>query len=143
MLAPIQEHLRAKGLAPAEHYVDQAYPSGPELVRQARLGTQIIGPVGQDTSWQAREQTGYAVDNFALDWQAQVATCPQGQQRVGWTHPPDRRQHPTVVLRFASATCRACPARSLCTRGQEGRTLPLTPPGGHWAPVERRVLRTS
>src|SRR5260221_3300578 len=69
MLAPIQEHLRAKELAPAEHYVDQAYPSGPELVRQARLGTQIIGPVGQDTSWQACEQTGYAVDNFVLDWQ--------------------------------------------------------------------------
>src|SRR5579864_7932327 len=109
LLSPIQEHLRAKGLAPALHYVDQAYPSGPELVRQARLGTQIIGPVGQDTSWQAREQTGYAVGDFALDWQAQVATCPQGQQSVGWTHPPDRRQHPTVVIRFAQATCRSCP----------------------------------
>src|SRR5258707_1960393 len=106
MLAPIQEHLRAKELAPAEHYVDQAYPSGPELVRQARLGTQIIGPVGQDTSWQPREQTGYAVGDFALDWHAQVATCPQGLQSVGWTPPPDRRQHPTVVIRFAQATCR-------------------------------------
>src|SRR5216683_1277568 len=51
VLAPIGEHLRAKGLEPAEHYVDQGYPSGPELVRQARLGTQIIGPVGQDTRW--------------------------------------------------------------------------------------------
>src|SRR5258707_12239893 len=143
LLAPIQEHLRAKGLAPAEHYVDQAYPSGPELVRQASLGTQIIGPVGQDTSWQAREQTGYAVDDFALDWQAQVATCPQGHQSVGWTHPPDRRQHPTMVIRFAEATCRACPVRSLCTRGQEGRTLTLTPPEVHAALVERRAVQTS
>src|SRR5260370_15573191 len=41
-LAPIGEHLRAKGLAPAEHYVDQGYPSGPELVSQARLATQLI-----------------------------------------------------------------------------------------------------
>src|SRR5258707_4837442 len=143
LLAPIQEHLRAKGLAPAEHYVDQAYPSGPELVRQARLGTQIIGPVGQDPSWQAREQTGYAVDDFALDWQAQVATCPQGQQSVGWTHPPDRRQHPTMVIRFAEATCRACPVRSLCTRGQEGRTLTLTPPEVHAALHERRAVQRS
>src|SRR5229473_1052371 len=106
VLAPIGEQLRTKDLAPAEHYVDQAYPSGPELLRQARLGTQIIGPVGQDPSWQQREQTGYAVSDFALDWHAQVATCPQGHQSVGWTHPPDRRQHPTVVIRFAEATCR-------------------------------------
>lgn len=143
LLAPIQEHLRAKELAPAEHYVDQAYPSGPELVCQARLGTQIIGPVGQDTSWQAREQTGYAVGDFALDWHGQVATCPQGQQSVGWTHPPDRRQHPTVVIRFAAATCRACPVRTHCTRGHEGRTLTLTPPEVHAALHERRAVQRS
>src|SRR5260370_25806162 len=80
VLPPIHDHLRAKDLEPAEHYVDQAYPSGPELLRQARLGTQIIGPVGQDPSWQQREQTGYAVQDFALDWQGRVATCPPGQQ---------------------------------------------------------------
>src|SRR5260221_4961351 len=100
VLAPIQEHLRAHDLAPAEHYVDQGYPSGPELVRQARLGTQIIGPVGQQTSWQEREHSGYAVCDFALDWHAQVATCPQGHQSVGSTQPQDRHQHPTVVIRI-------------------------------------------
>jgi transposase len=51
MLAPIGEQLRAKELAPAEHYVDHGYPSGPQLVQQAQLGTQIIGPVGPDPSW--------------------------------------------------------------------------------------------
>ncbi len=143
VLAPIQAHLRAKKLAPAEHYVDQAYPSGPELVRQASLGTQIIGPVGQQTSWQAREQTGYAASDFALDWQAQVATCPQGHASVGWTHPPDRRQHPTVVIRFAATTCRSCPVRPQCTRGHEGRTLTLTPPEVHAALHERRAVQRS
>src|SRR5438309_5387261 len=77
MLAPIGEQLRAKDLAPAEHYVGQGYSRGAELLKQAQLGTQLIGPVGQDTSWQQREQTGYAVGDFALDWHAQVATCPQ------------------------------------------------------------------
>ncbi len=141
VLAPIQEHLRAKGLEPASHYVDQAYPSGLELVRQAQLGTQIIGPVGQDTSWQQREQTGYALQDFALDWQAQLATCPQGQRSVGWTQPPDRRQHPTVLIRFAEATCRSCPVRTQCTRGQGGRTLTLTPPEVHAALLARRALQ--
>src|SRR5712691_3418502 len=95
MLAPIGEQLRAKELAPAEHYVDQGYPSGPQLVQQAQLGTQIIGPVGPDPSWQQREQTGYAVGDFPIDWHAQVATCPQGHQSVGWTQPQDRRGHPS------------------------------------------------
>ena len=139
MLAPIQEQLRAKALAPASHYVDQGYPSGPELLRQAQLGTQIIGPVGQDPSWQQREQTGYAVGDFTLDWPGRVATCPQGQQSVGWTQPQDRRQHPTVVIRFATATCLACPVRDQCTRGHEGRTLTLTPPEVHAALQQRRA----
>jgi len=139
MLAPIGEQLRAKELAPAEHYVDQGYPSGAQLVQQAQLGTQIMGPVGPDPSWQQREQTGYAVGDFALDWHAQVATCPQGQQSVGWTQPQDRRGHPTVVIRFATATCLACRVREQCTRGQEGRTLTLTPPEVHAALVQRRA----
>src|SRR6266702_8023881 len=138
VLAPIQEQLRAKDLAPAEHYVDQGYPSGAELVRQAQLGTQIMGPVGPDPSWQQREQTGYAVGDFTLDWHAQVATCPQGKPSVGWTAPPDRRGHPTVIIRFATATCLACRVREQCTRGQEGRTLTLTPPEVHAALVQRR-----
>jgi transposase len=141
VLAPIGEQLRARDLAPAQHYVDQGYPSGPELVRQARLGTQLIGPVGQDTSWQQREQSGYALDDFALDWPGQVATCPQGHQSVGWTQPPDRRKLPTVIIRFATATCRACPVRAQCTRGQGGRTLTLTPPEVHAALLERRAVQ--
>src|SRR5437016_8682930 len=143
VLAPIHDHLRAKDLEPAEHYVDQGYPSGPELVRQARLGTQLIGPVGQDPSWQQREHSGYAVQDFVLDWQAKVATCPQGKQSVGWTAPPDRRQHASVVIRFATATCRSCPVRAQCTRGQGGRTLTLTPPEVHAALVERRAVQRS
>lgn|SRR5574337_108447 len=139
VLAPIGDQLRARELAPAEHYVDQGYPSGAELVRQAQLGTQIIGPVGQDPSWQQREQTGYAVGDFRLDWPAQVATCPQGHQSVGWTQPQDRRGHPTVVIRFATATCRSCPVRAQCTRGHEGRTLTLTPPAVHAALQARRA----
>ncbi len=139
MLAPIGEQLRAKDLAPAEHDVDQAYPSGPELVQQAQWGTQLIGPVGQDTSWQQRQQAGYALSDFTIQWHARVAICPQGHQNVGWTQPQDRRQHPTVVIRFATATCLSCAVRAQCTRGQEGRTLTLTPPEVHRALLQRRA----
>ena len=143
VLAAIHDHLRAKGLSPSEHYVDQGYASGPELVRQARLGTQLIGPVGQDPSWHQREHSGYAVQDFVLDWQAKVATCPQGKPSVGWTQPPDRRQHPSVVIRFATATCRSCAVRAQCTRGQGSRTLTLTPPEVHAALLQRRAVQRS
>ncbi|MGZ6364194.1 MAG: IS1182 family transposase [Ktedonobacterales bacterium] len=139
----IQEQLRAKQVAPAEHYVDQGYPSGPELVKQARLGTQIVGPVGQDTSWQERAQAGYSVDDFELDWQTKTATCPQGQPHVGWRESLDSRQQPRVVIRFGEATCRACAVREACTHGQEGRTLTLRPPEVHAALRERRALQRS
>jgi transposase len=126
LLAPIAEHLRAKDLAPAEHYVDQGYRSGAELLRQAQLGTQIIAPVGPDPSWQQREHTGYAIADFVLEWHEHVATCPQGQHsRVWLTQYDQRTQQPTVTVRFAATTCAACPVRAQCTHGQGGRTLPL------------------
>lgn len=143
VLAPIGEQLRAKELAPASHYVDQAYPSGPELVRQESLGTHIMGPVGLDTSWQQRQQTGYALDDFVIDWPGRRATCPHGQHTVGWTQPHDRRQKPTVVIRFATATCRSCAVRLQCTQGHGGRTLTLTPPEVHAALQQRRAEQSS
>jgi hypothetical protein len=79
VLAPIQEDLRAKEIAPSEHFVDQGYTSGTQLVEQAAHGTQIVGPVPEDTSWQHRQQTGYAVEDFQLDWQEQAATCPKAR----------------------------------------------------------------
>ncbi len=138
MLDPIQEHLRQKSLGPAEHYVDQGYPSGPQLVKQASLGTRIIGPVGLDTSWQQRAHSGYGKDDFAIDWQGQVATCPQGQQSVGWTAPQQWRSRDTVIIRFAAATCRACRVQEQCTQGKGGRRLTLTAPAVHAALQARR-----
>jgi transposase len=135
----ISEDLRAKDIAPAEHFVDQGYTSASHLVEQAEQGTQIIGLVQEETSWQKREQTGYAVQDFELDWDKGVATCPQGQQSSSWLEAVDRRGHATEVIRFATATCRDCPARALCTRSQEaGRTLTLNPEEEHHALSHRR-----
>ncbi len=138
VLAPLAEHLRAKGLSPAQHYVDQGYPSGSELVRQAHLGTQIIAPVGPDPSWQQREHSGYAIENFVLDWHEQVATCPQGQHSRQWI---TQREQQTGTVRFAATTCGPCPVRTQCTHGQGGRTLTLTAPEVHAALVERRTVQ--
>jgi hypothetical protein len=127
-LEPIAQRLRARDLAPAEQYVDQGYTSGPQLVKQAALGTQIIGPVGLDTSWQQRADNGYGKEHFLIDWQEQVATCPQGQRSVGWSQRLDRDQQETVIIRFAVAPCRACPVHACCTTSSAERRLTVRPP---------------
>jgi transposase len=139
VLAPIQQDLRDNDLSPAEHYVDQAYPSGAELVRQAELGTQIIGPVGQDTSWQEREGSGYALGDFELDWQQQQARCPQGQHSVSWSPRQAAGTQPSILVRFAAASCRQCEVREQCTHGQAARTLTLRPEAVHGAIQQRRA----
>lgn len=139
VLAPIQQDLREHEVSPAEHYVDAAYPSGAELVRQAALGTQIIGPVAQDPSWQEREGSGYALGDFELDWQQQQATCPQGQHSVSWSPRQARDPASTILVRFASASCQQCQVREQCTHGQGARTLTLRPEAMHAAIQQRRA----
>jgi transposase len=137
VLADIGQDLRQKDLAPREHFVDQGYTSGSALVEQAEQGTEIVGPVPEDTSWQQRQQTGYAVENFALDWNKQVATCPQGAQSTHWSIQHDEGQE-VVAISFPSTTCQACPVKQQCTHGQSGRKIKLRPEPIHQALVLRR-----
>src|SRR5947209_2565325 len=125
VLAPLLEQERKLGRAPEEMYVDMGYTSGPLLVQQASLGTRLIGPVASSSSWQQREQRGFAPQDFALDWQEQVAICPQGQRSQSWKQGHDKRGKPITVIQFAPAGCRACPVHSNCTRSPDGRSLRL------------------
>lgn len=125
VLAPLLEQERKLGRAPEEMYVDMGYTSGPLLVQQARLGTRLIGPVATSSSWQQREQRGFAPHDFELDWLQQVARCPQGQRAQSWSEGYDKRGKPITVIQFAKAVCQACPVRSCCTRSPDGRSLTL------------------
>jgi len=125
VVAPLLEQERKLGRAPEEMYVDMGYTSGPLLVQQASLGTQLMGPVASSSSWQQREQRGFAPQDFELDWQEQVARCPQGQRSQSWSQGEDKRGKPITVIQFAKAVCQACPVRSCCTRSPDGRSLTL------------------
>lgn len=139
MLEVVGEKVRAKGLAPEEQYVDQGYTSGKQLVQQASLGTQIIGPVPGDGSWQQREHSGYAIGDFQLDWQQRTATCPQGVRSLKWIQREDEHHEPLEVIRFPVKVCRDCQVREQCTRGAKGRELMLHAQPVHQALVQRRA----
>lgn len=121
--AAVQERLLARAVLPATHLVDTGYVTADHLVSSARRGCDLVGPVLEDTSWQARAGAGYAQADFALDWAAARATCPQGRASRSWKPAADSDGHPVVRIRFAEADCAACPARAACVRGDRPRAL--------------------
>jgi transposase len=138
MLAVVQQHLREQDLNPKEHFVDQGYSSGEQLVKQAQAGTEIISLVGYDPSWQEREQTGYGAQAFTLDWDKRVATCPQGQESHSWTHRVDKDQKEEEVIRFPSKVCQSCPVHALCSRAERGRVVHVLAQPAYEALKKRR-----
>jgi len=86
MTAVIQEDLAQHHLLPEEQIVDSGYVDAEWLVSSQRQhGLKLGGPVLSDNSWQAKAGKGFDVGSFHLDWQAQLATCPQGQSSSRWS----------------------------------------------------------
>ena len=110
----IQEQLNKRGVAPTEHLVDAGYVSAANLVRSQEQGIDLVGPTPPEPGWRAKAGEGFAGSCFVLDWERQVATCPQGQTSASWTKAQDQEGRASVAIRFASTVCASCPARSAC-----------------------------
>jgi IS5 family transposase len=124
---PIHHRLAERDLLPAEHLVDQGYPSGPNLANSAARGVELVGPVA---TGHGDKPAGYRQTDFDLDFAAQQATCPAGRQSVSWSESaapeaPDDPQRREIKIKFGSA-CRDCPARDQCAPGQSGRSLTVS-----------------
>ncbi len=131
----IQEDLAQRHLLPEEQIVDTGYVDADLLVSSHQnYGIALLGPVLSDNSWQAKSSNGFDVGSFYLDWQAELATCPQGQASSRWSRAGERME---VV--FARETCAACPVRHDCTRSSTtGRVLHVRPHAAHLALQARR-----
>jgi transposase len=119
-LAGIHTREDRRGLLPAEHYLDSGYASA-EAIRTALTdhGVALITPALLDQSRQAREQLGFAAENFTIDWKHQQATCPLGQTSTTWS-PCTQHGRPATVVKFSKRTCSPCPARPQCTTDKRG-----------------------
>jgi len=78
---------------------------------------------------------------FAIDWDRQQVTCPQGVTSATWCEHVSSGGHDAIQVKFPQAACRACPARSQCTTSSKGRQLGLRPRPIHEA-VHRRPRPT-
>jgi transposase len=112
-LPSIQANLARRGLVPREQIVDSGYMAAEQLVTsQSEYGIELLGPVGQDQSWQARAGAGFAQAQFTIDWESQQAICPQGERSVDW----QLGQAQTLEIGFAASSCAACAVRAACTQ---------------------------
>ncbi len=143
--ASIHDALAAKNLAPSEHLVDSAYVSADHLVTaRTRHGIDLIGPGRRNLSWQSRSGgDAFTLDDFTIDWDREVARCPEDKESAGWTSSAKHRGPGNVIhVRFHPADCRACPSRARCTRSRskyQGRVLAVMPRPEHEALAATRA----
>ncbi|MFC1960854.1 IS1182 family transposase [Chloroflexota bacterium] len=128
-LTPIHDDLETKTLLPATHLVDAGYVTALRLVEsQEQYHVDLYGPARANYHWQAREATGFSVQDFSVDWELQQATCPAGQTSRSWTPALDNRGRDVIKIKFSAKDCRPCPSRPLCTRAKTNRrTLSIRP----------------
>ena len=99
----IHMDLATVDLLPAEHLVDQGYVDTELLLTsQTTHGVALIGPIPADQSWQATAGHGFALTDFAVDWEAGTAQCPTGKTSTAWRpgYRPIRRPRDPRELRL-------------------------------------------
>lgn len=140
----IQESLQQSGVDPAQQLADAAYLCGGNLVCSESHRIDLIGPIYQDHTWQAKAGEGFDVANFQVDWGNKKVTCPKGRESVRWSQTTTARGKSMIDVGFASTDCAPCPSRSLCTRAKnQPRNLTLQPQQEHEAiQSARRRQRT-
>jgi Transposase DDE domain len=133
--ADIHERLAAKGLLPAEHFVDSAYVDAALLVGSRRdHGVSREGPVRAVPRRRTEAEQAYEQCHFTIDWGREQVTCPQGKTSVTWRAGRDEVGAPRITAVFSRTDCGVCAARALCTPAKAARRSvyfhprPLLPP---------------
>jgi transposase len=142
MTEPVHDMLAGTGLLPGEHAVDAGYTSADLLLDARARGITLLGPLLSGSPPQARSG-GYTAEAFAIDWDHQQVTCPQGVTSTVWCPCVQQGKRQAIVVRFATATCQACPARAQCTTSRTGRQLFLRPREIHEAVAAAKAGQTS
>jgi transposase len=120
--AEIHERLADKGLLPTEHFVDSAYVDAALLVGSQRdHDVSLEGPVRAMAKRRTEAEQAYEQRHFAIDWEREEVTCPQGKTSVTWRAGLDEVGAPRIQAIFSRTDCGACAVRPLCTTAKEAR----------------------
>ncbi len=136
----IHASLAQHQLLPSKHIADTGFVNSKLFVASVeQYGIDLIGPTRGDNHWQAQEGTGFAAQHFAIDWEQEQATCPEGQVSSSWTPAVDRFDNKVIKIKFGAAECGRCPSAGKCTRSHPvRRTITIRPQAQHAALVAGR-----
>jgi transposase len=124
----IQQSLEQKKLSPHEHFVDSGFTTAEFLLKYQRLGIQLVGPLREDYSWQAKAGQGFHLTAFKIDWGNKRVTCPEGKPSKKWQRMLNGRDKPVIMVEFDRQDCLACLQQERCTKAKAtGRMLTFKP----------------
>jgi transposase len=81
----IHKDLREKGLSPGIHLVDAGYPENEWVLKSQKEGIRVVGPARPNYHWQAKEEKGFALKDFIIDWENKEVHCPGGKIGKNWS----------------------------------------------------------
>jgi hypothetical protein len=115
---PIIDALAERDIQPGELFADTTFGSGRNAIEAERRGTELVSPVAGPGPGKTKEAAqGTDSKLTAADFQINAAAgkasvCPAGQQAIDEYEECEAPER--VELRFARATCEACPLRPRC-----------------------------
>ncbi len=104
----IHDALAERDCLPDEHWVDAGYPTAGQVVTARREhGIVLHGPMAANTA--ASADGSFGQDAFAIDWDRERVTCPNGVVSTQWAERRSQQGLPVIRVRFSPADCRPCP----------------------------------
>ena len=95
-------------LLPDQHLVDAGRVSVDHiLAARADHSVELVGPLPPDSGWQARDEHGFDLTRFHIDWDGKLVTCPTGKTSRNWRQTTSRQgvaHHPAPTLRASDRT---------------------------------------
>ncbi|MFB1045583.1 IS1182 family transposase [Streptomyces chrestomyceticus] len=144
MAAVVHNGLAARGLLPAEHWVDAGYANALALAAAHQdHGVALHGPLKAVTSAQSQGEATYGQDAFAIDWDQHQVTCPNGKTATSWRDARSQAGLPVIRVQFPLHDCRTCTMRADClgSTNRRYRELTLRPETEYEALRQARALQ--
>lgn len=138
----IHQNLSQQQLLPDEHLIDAEYISSEHIINSKKnYGVNLIGPVRGNPSCQSQKNAKFSSEQFQVDWNNQVVTCPKGHQSIIWRDKIDNRGLPVIAVHFSQTDCRSCRVRKQCTHSKVARRVTLQPQAKYNALQQRRQVQ--
>ncbi len=126
--------LAGVALLPDEHLVDASYVSvDGVLAARADHGVELVGPLPPDCGRQARDEGGFDLTRFRIDWDHKQVTCPNGKTARNWRQGTSRHGLPSIQATFRTSDCTPCPDSTTPSTTSEPSKPPR--PGGTATPT--------